>query len=202
DAASTANLLQQLYLGTGGTTGGATGAGGAGLPGGLGGLGVAGGAGGAALPGVTGSTFGGAVGIPRPVMTINGISPEGAPLIDLRLTVDTRTNSLVVAGSQHDLDVIEALISRLDDAEVQPRQNTVYHLKNAAAADVATAMQTFIANSLSVLSTSQQLTAFQDMLQAVVIVPEPVTNTLLVSATPEYYGDILHLIAELDAAPP
>ena len=32
--------------------------------------------------------------------------------------------------------------------------------------------------------------------------PEPITNKLLISATPQYYPDIMRLIAELDAEPP
>ena len=41
------------------------------------------------------------------------------PIIELRISVDQRTNSLIVAGSRNDLDIIEAIISRLEDADVQ-----------------------------------------------------------------------------------
>ena len=34
------------------------------------------------------------------------------------------------------------------------------------------------------------------------MVPEPITNKLLISATPRYYPDIMRLIAELDAELP
>jgi type II secretion system protein D len=203
DAAATAILLQQLFLGTGGQATGAAGAG----PGAAPGAGVGAGVGAAAAGalgglGVQGQTFGGAVGIPRPLLTLGGTPAEGAPLIDLRLTIDQRTNSVIVAGSRHDLDVIEALISRLEDSDVQCRQNEVVKLKNASAADVAAALQNFVTRSLQVLSQGQQLTAFQEILRDVVVVPEPVTNSLLISATPQYFTDILRLIHEMDAEPP
>ena len=203
DAAATAILLQQLFLGTGGqagavggTGGGAGGAGGAGGGGGPGGVGGAGG-----LSGST-ATFTGAAGIPRPLLVLGGTPPEGAPLVDLRLTIDQRTNSVIVAGTAHDVDIIEAIISRLEDADVQPRHNEVYRLKNAAAADVAAALQSFITRSLQVLAQGQQLTAFQEIARDVVVVPEPVTNSLLISATPEYFADILRLIKDIDAESP
>ena len=49
---------------------------------------------------------------------------------------------------------------------------------------------------------SGQLTQFQDLEREVVITPEPLTNKLLISATPRYMPDILRLIQELDAELP
>lgn len=191
DANAMANTLQQLFLGTGSTTGAAGVA--PVTAGGTGGLtGLSSAAGG----------FPGAAGLPRPLLVLGGLSPDGAPLIDLRLTIDARTNSVIIAGSRHDLQVIEAVISRLEDSDVQARKNEVYHLRNAAAADVATALQNFLTRSLQVISQGQQLTAFQEIQRDVVIVPEPVSNTLMISATPQYFTDLMNIILELDAAPP
>jgi len=184
DAVQTGLLLQQLFFGT-------TGAGAGGVGGGVGGLG-----------GGVGQTFGGAAGLPRPLLSLGGPPQDGLPLVDLRLTVDTRSNSLIIAGSPNDLEVIEAIISRLEDANVEQRQNEVYRLKNAQAADVAAALQNFLTRSLQVYSTGQQLTAIQEIERDVVIVPEPISNTLLISATPKYYADLVRLIGELDAQQP
>src|SRR4029079_1377237 len=46
------------------------------------------------------------------------------------------------------------------------------------------------------------LTAYADFEREVVIVPEPLTNKLLISATPRYYADIMRLIEELDSELP
>src|SRR5262249_3016152 len=147
DATSMAATIQQLFLGSttfsptgvSGTTGGFPGGGG-GVPG-LGGLGGGLGAGGA-----------------RPLLplTLGGTNPEGAPLIELRISVDTRTNSVVVAGSRNDLDVIEAIITRLEDSDVQIRRNEVYRLQNSTAVDVANALNSFLSSSLAVIQRGGQ----------------------------------------------
>ena len=183
----TATLLQQLFTGSGGTT--ATGGGGA--------------------TGVTLTTFAPAAGaapaggLARPLFILPGTIPTpGGALIDLRVTVDNRTNSIIVAGSQGDLQVIEAIIARLEDANVQSRQSQVYRLKNAAAADVATALQTFVTNNLAVFNSASQVSAYQELMRAVVIVPEAISNTLLISATPQYFTELYRLIEQIDTMPP
>ena len=150
DASYMANTIQQLFLGSSSLQqsggGGLPAAGGLPAPGGLPGLG--GGPG--AFPGTTGLL---GAGTPRPLsLTIAGVTPEGAPLIDLRLTVDQRTNTLIVAGSRSDLEVIEAIITRLEDAPVQERHNEVYRLVNSTAVDVANALNNFITGLLGVYS--------------------------------------------------
>ena len=72
----------------------------------------------------------------------------------------------------------------------------------AQAADVATALTTFINNSLSVLNSVSLLSAYEEIQRAVVIQPEPFTNKLLISATPRYYPDVMRMIQELDAELP
>jgi type II secretion system protein D len=212
DATTIANMLQQLFFGTGGvggarpTTGGLPGAptpvggGGLGAPGGaLGGLGAAGAALGAA---------GAAGGVPRPVYTLPGIEPtEGASLIQLSITPDVPSNSIIVAGSRNDLDVITALISRLETAadlqgDIRAHRYRVYRVKNVAASDLATSLQTFLNNSLTVLNTASQSNPFQVINRDVIVVAEPISNSLLISATPRYYDEVIKLVEQLDIQPP
>jgi type II secretory pathway component GspD/PulD (secretin) len=202
DAAQTAATLSQLLLGTTGAAGGAPGGGlpGGGLAGGAGALGGIGGALGAA--GGAGGLAGGAGGgIPGAPGAIPGTGAVGAAA-GLRITVDARTNSIIVAGNPKDLLAIQAIISRLDDADIQIRRDEVYQLHNALAGDVAQALSTFVLNDLTVISTGGQLTGYQEIQRYVVIVPEPITNKLLISATPQYFPKIMRLIAELDAELP
>jgi len=185
DATLTANLLRQLFSGQTGAAGG-LGAGQAGGLGGAGGLG-AGQAGGLGT---------------RPLLTLFGDVSPGAALIGLQITVDDRTNSLIVAGSQNDLETIRALIYRLESSDTQARYNEVYKLRNAAAADVANSLTQFITQSLNVYSGANFFTAYQQLQRQVVIVAEPVSNTVLVSATPQYFNEIKRLIEKLDYQPP
>ncbi len=200
DANYTASLLQQLFIGTTSGTGavgaatrpGAAGATpfGGGAPGAFGGGGIPGGG-------------GGGLGAPRPLsFTLGGLTPEGAPIIDLRITVDDRTNSLIVGGNINDVDIIEAIINRLDLADVEPRKNIVYRLKNAQVSDVAAAVNSYITQSINVLRTAGKIVPQQEVLRDIIVVPEPVTNTLLISATPQYFDELLKLIAGIDTLPP
>jgi type II secretion system protein D len=186
DATAMANMIQQLFLGTGTTTPTAPTTGGP-TPGGP--------------PPTTGPTppTGGA---PRTMAPIALAGVEGAPLIDLRMSVDLRTNSLIVAGSANDIFMIESIVYRLEDADVDIRRNEVYHLRNASAADVASAITSYLTSAINVYSKGGQLTPFQDVEREIVVVPEPISNKLLISATPRYFDEVMRLIKELDAEPP
>lgn len=132
-----------------------------------------------------------------------GPPSEGAPLVDLRIVVDVRTNSLIVAGSQSDMLVVEAIITRLEDTEVSARMHEVYRVRNGTAADMALTLNTYFQNSLAVLQRNQILTALPDVFEReVVVVAEPFTNKLLISATPKFFGEVMRLIEQLDAESP
>src|SRR5207247_2280544 len=204
DAPQMAALLQQLFLGTASSavrpTTGLPGAPTTGLPGAPTGL--------PGIPGLPTTPLGG-----TPTGTGTGVRPllplttggdpslAGAPLIELRISVDQRTNSVIVAGSPNDLSVAEAVIYKLEDSDMMERKNQVYRLKNTVATDVANALNTFLTNSLNVTIKAGQLTAFQEIERDVVIVAEPISNVLIVSATPRYYDEIIRLINELDVEP-
>ena len=139
----------------------------------------------------------------RPLLTLGSDPGPGASLIDLRISVDDRTNSLIVAGSQNDLDTIGAIIARLEATDAPQRMMDVYKLRNAAAADVATNLQTFLTQSFSQAITPAGFnTAYQNLLRQVVIVAEPVSNTVMISASPQYFSELKRIIERIDAAPP
>src|SRR5262249_25523316 len=133
---------------------------------------------------------------------LGGFTPEGAPIIDLRLTVDVRTNSLIVAGNPNDLDVIEAIIARLDDSGVEERRNQAYRLINAQAADVAAVINDYWPKVIAAYRAGTEQTPFQELQRDVVLVPDPISNTLLINATPRYLAEIMHMVQTLDYMPP
>ncbi len=59
------------------------------------------------------------------------------PLVGLRFSIDQRTNSIIATGSGGDLNIVEAILLRLDESDVRQRKSTVYRLKNAPSLDVA-----------------------------------------------------------------
>jgi general secretion pathway protein D len=181
DANQTALAIQQLFLGSGASTTG-------------------GGPGAAARPPVGGTTS--ATGTPLPLqITLGPITPEGVPIVDMRITVDARTNSLLVAASRNDLDVIESMIARLEGAPVDERRHVAYKMKAAQAADVQAVLNDFITKSIAIYTTYGITSSFLGVNRSVVISADPISNTLLISATPLWYEEVMRLLATLDVMP-
>lgn len=184
DATSLARMLQGLFgqqvtIGQG--TGGAFGGGGAFGAGAFGGIGNLGG-------------------------------PQGGPnagdsvLVPLRFAVDARTNSIIVSGSSGDLKVVEALLLRLDEGDVPRRRLTVYRLKNALAQDVANSITQLLQQQRQVINQNQffnqAVAPFEQLEREFLLQAEPQTNSLVVSATPTFYDEIIKMIEQLDYRPP
>ncbi len=128
---------------------------------------------------------------------------EASSLAPLRFAIDTRTNSIIATGSASDLRIIEALLLRLDEREVKLRENVVYRLKNVSAVDVARAIGDFLRSERQIqLASPGGLSAFQQIEREVVVVPEPVGNNLIVSATPRFFEEIKRIVEKLDEQPP
>jgi type II secretion system protein D len=149
---------------------------------------------GTAAPGVPGALV-------RPPLNV-AVGEALPPLVDLRVGVDPRTNSIIVAGNPNDLLLIQAIISKLDDAPLISRHFQVVRLKNAIAADVATAINNLLVQEINDQVTAAVLNGFLYLQRNVIIVPENITNSLLISATPQYFDKVMHLLAQLDQLPP
>lgn len=124
-------------------------------------------------------------------------------LVPVRFSVDVRTNSIIATGTSGDLRIIEVLLLRLDEAGTQERMNRVYRLKNSPALDVANAINNFLRSERVVnLSAPGRQNPFTQIESEVVVVPEPVGNALIISATPRYFEQIIELVDGLDEQPP
>ncbi len=110
------------------------------------------------------------------------------PLPHFDSTVDVRGNNIVATGSDGDLKIVEALIFRLDESDGMQRKSVVYQLKNSPAIDVALAINDFLRNQPQVENAVPcQQNPFAQLEKEVVVVPEPVGNKLILSATPRYF---------------
>ena len=124
-------------------------------------------------------------------------------LVPVRFAVDIRTNSIIATGSAGDLEIIEALLLRLDEKDSLVHQKAVYRLRNAPAADVARAVSDFLRSQRQVEQAAPgAVSPYLQIEREVVVVPEPVSNSLILSATPRYFEEIMRLIEDLDAQPP
>ena len=130
-------------------------------------------------------------------------APGEPSLAPLRFAVDQRTNSIIASGPPGDLAIVEAILLRLDEAGVETRKSKVYRLRNAPAIDVANSINQFLRSERQVQRAGPgTLSPFRQIEQEVVVVPEPVSNSLILSATPRFFNDIEKLIEDLDAQPP
>jgi general secretion pathway protein D len=128
---------------------------------------------------------------------------EESTLVSLRFGFDERTNSIIVTGAARDLDTVERLLIRLDESDVRRRRTTVYRLLNAPAEDVALALQEFLQNQRTLNQLAPTLQSpIEQLDREILVVAEPVSNSLLVSATLRYYDEMKGVIEELDRRPP
>jgi type II secretion system protein D len=120
----------------------------------------------------------------------------------LRLSVDVRTNSIIALGPPDTLRSVEAVITRLDNSDVHQRQTKVIRLKNNASDNVARAITDFVRSQRDLQQIDPELMSNVELLEReVFVVSEPVSNSLLLSATPRYFEQLNQMIDKLDAPP-
>ena len=124
-------------------------------------------------------------------------------LIPLNFSVDTRTNSIVASGSASALTVVEAILLRLDQDEASERKMTVVRLLNARADLVADSLSAVLDEQRQLQTLDPSVVSpFQQLVRDVIVVPELFTNSLIISATPQYFDQVLDIVRDLDARPP
>ncbi len=124
----------------------------------------------------------------------------------LSITVDARTNSLLVSGTPSYLELVEDVIIDLDSKVGARREEFVYELRNARADQVALALTEFLTQEqeriLNTLGPDRAGSIIQQLEREISVVGVEESNTLLVSTSPRYIDKIKMLISELDNAPP
>lgn len=135
-----------------------------------------------------------------------GLSTGGgdSSLVPLRFSVDQRTNSIIASGSAGDLEVVRRILARLDEGDIRERVTKVYRLQNAPSIDVSNAVNQWLQGRqrLSQLETQISSSPFEQIEREVIVVPEPVSNSLIVSATPRYFSEVQKIVEDLDRRPP
>lgn len=120
----------------------------------------------------------------------------------LTVTVDLRTNSLLIGGTEHYVALASEIIQTLDASPAQERQTEVYRLRNTRARDIEGPLRSFLQEDLqrmtSILGPAAVGTAQNILEREVSIVAETNSNTLLLSASPRYFEQVHQLIEQLD----
>jgi type II secretion system protein D len=124
----------------------------------------------------------------------------------LSITVDSRTNSLIVSGTPTYLDLVAKVVEELDSLEANEREVYVYQLRNAVAEDVARVVSSFVEQEqqklVGTLSADQLGSAARLLEREVTIQGDEKSNTVLVSASPRYMERMKEMINSLDVDPP
>lgn len=126
-------------------------------------------------------------------------------LVPIRFGVDQRTNSIIATGSEGDLGVVEAILLRLDEQSLREHKTMVYWLSNSPASDVATALNQWITQRTSVFNAQLQISPESPDIQwnrRIIVVPEAISNSIIISAAPEFFDEVKHVIESLDRKPP
>ncbi|GAH63935.1 unnamed protein product, partial [marine sediment metagenome] len=115
----------------------------------------------------------------------------------LSITVDVRTNSLLVGGTKQYVDLCSKIIEELDSCPAQERMTKVYRLRNARAGDIESALTSFLDRERTRLTSTlgpDGMGAAQRLLEREVAVVSVASdgdaanaNTLLISASPRYF---------------
>jgi type II secretion system protein D len=124
----------------------------------------------------------------------------------LSITVDSRTNSLLVSGTPTYLDLVSTVVEELDSQEANERNIFVYQLRNATSADVAQVVSDFITQEQQKLVTTmgaEQIGSAARLLEReVTIVDDTKSNSVIVSVSPRYEQRVREIIQQLDIDPP
>jgi general secretion pathway protein D len=218
DAQTLANTLNDLFKSDTLTTTG-TGVTGGGGPGGFFRqfMGPGGGPGGGG-PGGTGGTGGtaGASGTTQPTAAEAAMARAR---VTVKISVDTRTNSLIVSAPAADMTIIENLIAKLDKDETEPEGTLVIHLKHGTAATLATSLTSLLQSSgtqtqttggggflANIARAAQTQSAAQakggSLLGQVRIAADKDTNSLIFITSPRNFDRISTMVESIDYARP
>ncbi|MEZ6131454.1 MAG: secretin N-terminal domain-containing protein [Planctomycetaceae bacterium] len=134
---------------------------------------------------------------------IAGAEDAVSSLIPVQFSADIRTNTVLAVGSAESLSVVEAILLRLDTAESRQRRTVVIPMRNVQATIVAAALDAFLEQQQALQDSSEDLISnIERLRQEVIVAPDDNSNSLIVSASPEYFSEISQIITELDANPP
>lgn len=125
---------------------------------------------------------------------------------ELSITIDARTNTLLVSGTEEYLSLVRGIVNELDTIEANERSTLVYVLQNAKAEEIEARLQgLYRAESEAregTLRGDLSGSASSNFEKEVTVVGDPSSNKVIVQTSPRYIDAVEDLIRELDARPP
>lgn len=122
--------------------------------------------------------------------------------VPVRFALDNRTNVIIAAAAPKELAIVDALIVALDVKDTSQREEVVVQLRNIQALVVAEAIDSYLTQKQTLETASEVLSNYQLYESQVIVIPESISNSIIVSASPEEMPKILEMIRTFDQDPP
>lgn len=122
--------------------------------------------------------------------------------VPVRFAIDTRTNVIIAAAAPRELAIIEALVVALDSKDTAERVEEVVQLRNIQALVVAQAIDDYLSQKQTLETASEVLSNYQLYESQVIVIPESISNSIIVSASPSQMENIMDMIHKFDQDPP
>ncbi len=124
----------------------------------------------------------------------------------LAITIDARTNTLIVSATEEYLELVRDVVEELDSIIATEREQIVFDLQYAQAETVQSTLQSYFESEAArirdILSPGQGGSLTRQLEQEVTVVGDPKSQKVLISASPRYIETVRSIVRELDAAPP
>ncbi len=133
---------------------------------------------------------------------LTDLEPGGLQM-PLRFTADRRTNTVIAAGHEIDLRMVDMLVRMLDMPDLDERIVEVYKAQYIPAADIASAIKSFADEERDRLSDIEDETAAARRAERhVTAVEDEDSNSVLLGVSPRYYSHFMNMIHQIDRPPP
>ncbi|MCA9242329.1 MAG: hypothetical protein KDA32_00130 [Phycisphaerales bacterium] len=121
---------------------------------------------------------------------------------ELRFTTEPRTNSIVAAGTEGYLDLLEELVIQLDSVEDQPRQQIVYNPRYSPPASLREQITQYNEGQQQILGELEnQISATAKIERQIGVYSAEESNRLIVDFSPRRREEVLDLLNQLDQPP-
>lgn len=133
-------------------------------------------------------------------------TPVPDPRQELSITVDRRTNTLLVSGTKEYLDEVRDVVTKLDEIQALEREQRVVNLRNAQAKEIEATLQSYFESEAETrrltLGPQRAESFIRQLEQEVTVIGDEKSNKLVISASPRYIENVSQIVEELDASPP
>ncbi len=123
--------------------------------------------------------------------------------VPMKFSSDRRTNTVLDAGAEIDLRMVDQLVRMLDAPDVDERVLEIYEAKYITAEEIATALTSFADQETERLQDVDDETAAQRRAERhVTAISDEGSNSVLLGVSPRFYSHYMTMISQIDRPPP